>query len=288
MKKFLSIYGTVLFLFVTYLFLDDLPNGSFLFKRYKPFFIMDLYKFPLKYDLSPFLMFYIYMIVLVSMILTIRFKETHIIATIGNLIISIPIFMVHKDTLFFEPFYFMYSYSRCIYIIRWVWYIYFSIFGGVMFAAYLFFNSNKRTERQRKAIKKVIKIGLISIAVFVVIYIAQCFYLSFKTNYLVDLAYDTNGKYSQDLEDVISENLFERLNHREGWRKGIGVITEENNITFPFTLCLGDKACSTYRYTYKKIDSIQGAIGNAYKIPIKVKWELRDLKWIVTDVYEHP
>ena len=288
MKKFLSIYGTVLFLFVTYLFLDDLPNGSFLFKRYKPFFIMDLYKFPLKYDLSPFLMFYIYMIVLVSMILTIRFKETHIIATIGNLIISIPIFMVHKDTLFFEPFYFIYGYYQCMHIIRWVWYIYFSIFGGVMFAAYLFFNSNRRTERQRKAIKKVIKIGLVSIAVFVVIYIVQCFYLSFKTDYLVRLAYNTNGQYTQKLEDIITQDDFKILNYgKYQHNKEDGVARELDN-TFPVTLLWENKAYSKYKFTYKKINVMDSLIGDISGVRVKITWRLKNFRWIVTDVYEHP
>ena len=288
MKKFLSIYGTVLFLFVTYLFLDDLPNGSFLFKRYKPFFIMDLYKFPLKYDLSPFLMFYIYMIVLVSMILTIKFKETHIIATIGNLIISIPIFMVHKDTLFFEPFYFIYGYYQCMYIIRWVWYIYFSIFGGVMFAAYLFFNSNKRTEWQRKAIKKVIKIGLISITAFVVIYITQCFYLSFKTNYLVRLAYNTNGQYTQKLEDIITQDDFKILNYgKYQHNKEDGVARELDN-TFPVTLLWGNKAYSKYKFMYKKINVMDSLIGDISGVRVKITWRLKNFRWIVTDVYEHP
>ena len=276
MKKFLSIYGTVLFLFVTYLFLDDLRDDcSFLYKsEFSPTVIKRLVP---TYDLSPFLMFYIYMIVLVSMILTIRFKETHIIATIGNLIISIPIFMVHKDTLFFEPFYFMYSYSRCIYIIRWVWYIYFSIFGGVMFAAYLFFNSNKRTERQRKAIKKVIKIGLISIAVFVVIYMTQCFYLSFKTNYLANLAYDTNGKYSQDLEDVISQRDFEMLSYRRYYDNEYDLYQYKN--TFPISLVFFKQARSWYWY--------DGIPMNSY-FPKIVSYKLKDFRWVVTHVYEHP
>lgn len=276
MKKFLSIYGVSLFLFVTYLFFDDFrrPWSSLYKKDFLPMVVKELLP---QYSLSPGIMFYIYIVVLVGIILTIKFKETHIIATIGNLIISIPIFMVHKDTLFFEPFYFMYSYSYCRDIIMWVWYIYFSLFGGIMLAMYLFFNSNKLTQHQKKKIKKIIKISLVSVTLFAVIYISQCIYLSIKTDYLVRLSYDNNGEYTQELKDTISKEDFEQLDYERYQNKESKESVLKYSNTFPFSLVSFKQARSWYWYD------------NIYLyFPKIVSYELKNFKWVVTDVYEHP
>lgn len=196
--------------------------------------------------------------------------------------------MVHKDTLFFKPFYFIYSYSHCINILMWVWYIYLSAFGGIILVFCLFINSSKCTPQQKKRIKKVIKIGLILLASVATIYLVQCLYLSFKTDYLVRLAYDTNGQHSQKLENIITQDNFEYLNYRKySHDKEDGTHQEFDN-TFPITLLLGANAYSKYRFTYKKINIIDSLTGNFLGVRVKVKWKLKNFKWVVTDVYEYP
>ena len=249
MKKFLSIYGITLFLFVTYLFFNDFASGcsSIYIDNFSP--IVSAKLLP-KYNLSSSLMFFVYIIVLIAIILAIRFKKTHIVTIICNLIISVPIFLVHKDTLFFEPFYFMYSYSHCIDILTWVWYIYFSIFGGIMLAFYLFINSSKCIPQQKKRIKKIIKIGLISLA-------------SVRT------AYETNGEYSQELEDIISEENFKLLSY-EG---------RKDNHSFPMSFVFFKQARSWCWYGNIKLN---------LHFPKIVSFELKNFKWVVTDVFEYP
>ena len=268
MKKFLSIYGITLFLFVTYLFLNDFVSDySYLYiNNFSP--IVSTKLLP-KYNLSSSLMFFVYIIASIAIILAIKFKKTHIVAIICNLIISIPIFLVHKDTLFFEPFYFMYSYSHCINILIWVWYIYLSIFGGIMLAFYLFINSSKCTSQQKKKIKKIIKIGLISLVSVATIYLTQCLYLSFKTDYLVRTAYETNGKYSQELEDIISEENFKLLSY-EG---------RKDNHSFPMSFVFFKQARSWCWYGNIKLN---------LHFPKIVSFELKNFKWVVTDVFEYP
>ncbi len=136
--------------------------------------------------------------------------------------------------------------------------------------------------------RRLIKIILTLIVILAIAYLSQSLYLSFKTNYLINLAYDTNGKYSEKLKNTISKDIFERLNYRKGWRKGTGTIVEEHYSSFPITYLMLGTACSRYYYAYKKIDSEQGVIGSTPKTPVTITWKLKNWKWIITEKYEVP
>lgn len=49
-----------------------------------------------------------------------------------------------------------------------------------------------------------------------------------------------------------------------------------------------NKAYSTYRFTYKKTDSIEGNLGGTYKVRAKITWEFKNFRWVVTNVFVHP
>lgn len=69
-------------------------------------------------------------------------------------------------------------------------------------------------------------------------------YLSFKSNYLINTAFNNNGEYNESLKNTISEELFERLNYSYGYLEGKGEIIEENNNTFPISYWYRNKAYS--------------------------------------------
>lgn len=121
MKKFLSVYGGVLFLFVSFfLFEAILEDDIFttLYNYHGRSIILEHFKN--LYNLSPFTTFCFYLLALIVILLSIKFKKFFCGITIGNLIISIPIFMVHKDTLFFRPFYYSLSAPSFAGIAKWV------------------------------------------------------------------------------------------------------------------------------------------------------------------------
>ena len=149
MKKFLSIYGTVLFLFVSALLLSEVPNleigdTSLYFLNGKS---TNLQTFENLNNLTPDLMNFIYAMTIIGIVESMKYKRFYIGMTIGNLIVSTPIFIVHKDTLFFRPFYYSDGIVSYGYILPWIWYIYFSILGGIMMVIYMLYISKRHVPK---------------------------------------------------------------------------------------------------------------------------------------------
>jgi hypothetical protein len=138
LKIFLSIYGSVLFVFISFLLLFENPNPkvgdtSLFFMEGNS---VNLQNFSNLYSLSPILMYVIYGVILLGILVSIKFNKFYLITTIGNLILSIPIFLVHKNTLFFKPFYFTNGITSFGHILAWVWYIYLSLLGVILLMIY--------------------------------------------------------------------------------------------------------------------------------------------------------
>ena len=135
---FLSIYGSVLLFFVSYLLLLENPDPKvadttlyFLNGKSVP-----LQAFDGLYSLSPKIMRTIYFLVILGVLISLKFNKFYLAVSTGNLILSIPIFMVNKNTLFFKPFYSdgIVSYSG---VLNWVWYIYLSLLGIILLIFYI-------------------------------------------------------------------------------------------------------------------------------------------------------
>ena len=88
---------------------------------------------------------------------------------------------------------------------------------------------------------------LILSVILAIAYLLQSSYLNFKINYLINLVYDTNRKYSEKLKNTISKDIFERLNYRKDWYKKTSKIIEEHYGCFPVALY------SRYYCAYKKL-----------------------------------
>ena len=211
----------------------------------------------------------------------------YIVSTVYNLIIAIPIFNMYNYALAVNPFGFL-EYDRLRdHMLPWELCIYSCVFSGILLAMYLIFKKTKHLFKET-TLRKAKKISLISLSLFFAFYFLNMAYLSFKSNYLINLAFNNNGEYNESLKNTISKELFERLDYGDGYLKGKGEITEEHNNTFPISYWYRNKAYSAYRFTYKKTDSIEGNLGGAYKVRAKITWEFKNFRWVVTDVFVHP
>lgn len=291
MKKFISIFNILSFLLLSYiickrLFIDEyyFDDGRKIIGSGFKFFTDPFGDIISTYVCVVALSFLVFIVLLFLRKVKSSF---YIVSTVYNLIIAIPIFNMYSYALAVNPFGFLEYDTLRDHMLPWELCIYSCVFSGILLAMYLIF---KRTRHlfEETTLRKAKKISLISLSLFFAFYFLNMTYLSFKSNYLINLAFNNNGEYNKSLKNIISEELFERLDYGSGYLKGKGEITEEHNNTFPISYWYRNKAYSTYRFTYKKTDSIEGNLGGAYKVRAKITWEFKNFRWVVTDVFVHP
>ena len=290
MKKFLSIFNILSFLFVSYIiFVEEFITEndifpSFLYKRAEKLgSVFEYYTNPLLDIIFTYISVVILSVLIFIILLFLRKVKSsfYILSTVCNLIIAIPIFNMYNNLFCILDFNLNYITSP------WILYMFWSSFSAILLAMYLIFKKTKHLFKDT-TLRKAKKISLISVSSFLAFYLLNCVYLSFKSNYLINLAFNNNGEYNESLKNTISKELFERLDYGDGYLKGKGEITEEHNNTFPISYWYRNKAYSIYRFTYKKTDSIEGNLGGAYKVRAKITWEFKNFRWVVTDVFVHP
>ncbi len=135
MRIFLNIYGGLLLIFVSILLLGENPvmgDTTLYFLNGKS---TGLQLFNNLYNLNPTVMNIIYFIVLTAILVSIKFNKFYLTTSIGNLILSFPVYLVHKDTLFFKPFY-SNGIVSFFSVKLWIWYIYLSLMGGILLILY--------------------------------------------------------------------------------------------------------------------------------------------------------
>lgn len=129
--------------------------------------------------------------------------------------------------------------------------------------------------------KKIIKIGLVFSIFLLLVYTAQCLYISFKVNEILNESYGSYGENNMR-KDIVSDDIFDMLCYRNREHREYNDIYEQNYRSFPLTLVLFNKAYSIYKYTYIS------AFTKSYNVPITIYWEFRNLKWIIVDKHENP
>ncbi len=129
--------------------------------------------------------------------------------------------------------------------------------------------------------KKSTKITLISISLILTYYIMLCLCVSFKVNKILDESFKSYGEINT-FSDNISDNLFSAMCYRNDEHREYNDIYEENWHSFPITIVWLNNARSFYWYRYSS------AFVKGYNIPVKIKLELKNFRWIITNVYESP
>ena len=290
MKKFLSIFNILSFLFVSYIiFVEEFITEndifpSFLYKRAEKLgSVFEYYTNPLLDIILTYISVVILSVLIFIIMLFLRKvkRSFYILSTTYNLVIAIPIFNMYNNLFCILDFNLNYIISP------WMLYMFLSSFSAILLAMYLIFKRTRHLFKET-TLRKAKKISLISLSLFFAFYFLNMTYLSFKSNYLINLAFNNNGEYNESLKNIISKKLFERLDYGDGYLKGKGEITEEHNNTFPISYWYRNKAYSIYRFTYKKTDSIEGNLGGAYKVRAKITWEFKNFRWVITDVFVHP
>ena len=286
MKKFLSIFNILSFLFISYTLRQKFSADDYYFDNRRKI-IESGFKF-LTDPFGDIIFTYISVVILSVLIFIIllflrKVKNSfYILSTVCNLIIAIPIFNMYNYALAVNPFRFLEYDSLRDHMLLWELCMYSCVLSGILLAMYLIF---KRTRHffKETTLRKAKKISLISISLFFAFYFLNCIYLSFKIKNIANESYETYGKVNK-FPDDISDLNFLRMRIRSDYNKD-KITYEEKWCSFPISLIILNKAKAWYWYEYK---SNKGSTRTEFHFPVIVDLEFKNFRWVITNVFNHP
>lgn len=284
MKKFLSIFNILSFLFISYILRIKLPADDYYFDDERKI-IESGFKF-LTDPFGDIIFTYISVVILSVLIFIIllflrKVKSSfYIVSTVYNLIIAIPIFNMYNYALAVNPFGFIEYNHLCNYMFPWSFCLFCCMLSGILLLVYTLFLKTKHLFKD-DTIRKVKKISLISVSSFLAFYLLNCVYLSFKIKNIANESYETYGEINK-FPDDISDLDFLRMNIRSDYYKDKGKIAyEEKWFSFPISLIILNKAKAWYWYEYK---SDKGSTRTDFHFPVVVDLEFKNFRWVITEV----
>ena len=288
MKKFLSIFNILSFLFISYILRIKLSADDYYFDDERKI-IESGFKF-LTDPFGDIIFTYISVVILSVLIFIIllflrKVKSSfYIVSTVYNLIIAIPIFNMYNYALAVNPFGFIEYNHLCNYMFPWSFCLFCCMLSGILLLVYTLFLKTKHLFKD-DTIRKVKKISLISVSSFLAFYLLSCVYLSFKIKNIANESYETYGKVNK-FPDDISDLNFLRMRIRSDYYKDKGKITyEEKWFSFPISLIILNKAKAWYWYEYK---SDKGSTRTDFHFPVVVDLEFKNFRWVITEVFDRP
>ena len=288
MKKFLSIFNIMSFLFVSYILRIKLSADDYYFDD-KRKIIESGFKF-LTDPFGDIIFTYISVVILSVLIFIIllflrKVKSSfYIVSTVYNLIIAIPIFNMYNYALAVNPFGFIEYNHLCNYMFPWSFCLFCCMLSGILLLVYTLFLKTKHLFKD-DTIRKVKKISLISVSSFLAFYLLNCVYLSFKIKNIANESYETYGEINK-FPDDISDLDFLRMNIRSDYYKDKGKIAyEEKWFSFPISLIILNKARAWYWYEYK---SNENSTRTDFHFPVVVDLEFKNFRWVITEVFDRP
>ena len=283
MKKFLSIFNILSFLFVSYIiFVEEFITEndifpSFLYKRAEKLgSVFEYYTNPLLDIIFTYISVVILSVLIFIILLFLRKVKSsfYILSTTYNLVIAIPIFNMYNNLFCILDFNLNYIISP------WMLYMFWSSFSAILLAMYLIFKKTKHLFKET-TLRKAKKISLISVSSFLAFYLLNCVYLSFKIKNIANESYKTYGEVNK-FPDDISDLNFLRMRIRSDYYKDKGKITyEEKWFSFPISLIILNKARAWYWYEYK---SDKGSTRTDFHFPVVVDLEFKNFRWVITEV----
>ncbi len=288
MKKFLSIFNILSFLFISYILRIKLFTDDYYFDDERKI-IESGFKF-LTDPFGDIIFAYISVVILSVLIFIIllflrKVKSSfYIVSTVYNLIIAIPIFNMYNYALAVNPLRFIEYNHLCNYMFPWSFCLFCCMLSGILLLVYTLFLKTKHLFKD-DTIRKVKKISLISVSSFLAFYLLNCVYLSFKIKNIANESYETYGEINK-FPDDISDLDFLRMNIRSDYYKDKGKIAyEEKWFSFPISLIILNKAKAWYWYEYK---SDEGSTRTEFHFPVVVDLEFKNFRWIITEVFDRP
>ena len=286
MKKFLSIFNILSFLFISYILRIKLSADDYYFDDERKI-IESGFKF-LTDPFGDIIFTYISVVILSVLIFVIllflrKIKSSfYIVSTVYNLIIAIPIFNMYNYALAVNPFGFIEYNHLCNYMFPWSFCLFCCMLSGILLLVYTLFLKTKHLFKDA-TIRKVKKISLISVSSFLAFYLLNCVYLSFKIKNIANESYETYGKVNK-FPDDISDLNFLIMCIRSDYKKS-EITYEEKWFSFPISLIILNKAKAWYWYEYK---SDKGSTRTDFHFPVVVDLEFKNFRWVITDVFVHP
>ncbi len=288
MKKFLSIFNILSFLFISYILRIKLPADDYYFDDERK-----IIESGFKFLTDPFgdiiftyisVMILSFLVFIVLLFLRKVKSSFYILSTVCNLIITIPIFNMYNYALAVNPFGFIEYNHLCNYMFPWSFCLFCCMLSGILLLVYTLFLKTKHLFKD-DTIRKVKKISLISVSSFLAFYLLNCVYLSFKIKNIANESYETYGKVNK-FPDDISDLDFLRMNIRSDYYKDKGKIAyEEKWFSFPISLIILNKAKAWYWYEYK---SDKGSTRTDFHFPVVVDLEFKNFRWVITEVFDRP
>ena len=282
MKKFLSIFNILSFLFISYILRIKLFTDDYYFDDERKI-IESGFKF-LTDPFGDIIFAYISVVILSVLIFIIllflrKVKSSfYIVSTVYNLIIAIPIFNMYNYALAVNPLRFIEYNHLCNYMFPWSFCLFCCMLSGILLLVYTLFLKTKHLFKD-DTIRKVKKISLISVSSFLAFYLLNCVYLSFKIKNIANESYETYGEINK-FPDDISDLDFLRMNIRSDYYKD-EITYEEKWFSFPISLIILNKAKAWYWYEYK---SDKGSTRTEFYFPVVVDLEFKNFRWVITEV----
>ena len=286
MKKFLSIFNILSFLFISYILRIKLSADDYYFDDERKI-IESGFKF-LTDPFGDIIFTYISVVILSVLIFVIllflrKIKSSfYIVSTVYNLIIAIPIFNMYNYALAVNPFGFIEYNHLCNYMFPWSFCLFCCMLSGILLLVYTLFLKTKHLFKDA-TIRKVKKISLISVSSFLAFYLLNCVYLSFKIKNIANESYETYGKVNKFPYDISDLN-FLIMCIRSDYKKS-EITYEEKWFSFPISLIILNKARAWYWYEYK---SNKNSARADFHFPVVVDLEFKNFRWVITDVFVHP
>lgn len=286
MKKFLSIFNILSFLFISYILRIKLPADDYYFDDERKI-IESGFKF-LTDPFGDIIFTYVCVVALSFLVFIVllflrKVKSSfYILSTVCNLIIAIPIFNMYNYALAVNPFGFIEYNHLCNYMFPWSFCLFCCMLSGILLLVYTLFLKTKHLFKDA-TIRKVKKISLISVSSFLAFYLLNCVYLSFKIKNIANESYETYGEINK-FPDDISDLDFLRMRIRSDYKKS-EITYEEKWFSFPISLIILNKAKAWYWYEYK---SDKGSTRTDFHFPVVVDLEFKNFRWVITEVFDRP
>ena len=282
MKKFLSIFNILSFLFISYILRIKLSADDYYFDDERK-----IIESGFKFFTDPFgdiISTYVCVVALSFLVFIVllflrKVKSSfYILSTVCNLIIAIPIFNMYNYALAVNPFGFIEYNHLCNYMFPWSFCLFCCMLSGILLLVYTLFLKTKHLFKD-DTIRKVKKISLISVSSFLAFYLLNCVYLSFKIKNIANESYETYGEINK-FPDDISDLDFLRMRIRSDYKKS-EITYEEKWFSFPISLIILNKAKAWYWYEYK---SDKGSTRTDFHFPVVVDLEFKNFRWVITEV----
>ncbi len=136
--------------------------------------------------------------------------------------------------------------------------------------------------------KKLLVTCGILVGVFLISWVAVGISISNEATWIIHSAYDTNGKRPKEMDNIISDRIYKRINYRDGGPPATeGTYNEVNKLSFVFATHNFFNATAHYRYTYdRSLKSTGEKLSGSCNIPCKIFFKFENGRWVVVGYYE--